>query len=381
MKYFVELTIGCLLLATSWGCGGAQSTVTGDSKGTFSLAWSEYPSWSVFGVAHERGLIHKDAGKMGTIEKKWKIDIVLTQLDYDPCITSYSSGTVDAVCITNMDVLAPSLGRDSVAILPTSTSDGADACIVTGIDSIDDLAGKASFGLEKSVSQYMFERNLEELGKDPADFPFRQMDPAAAAQAMQTKQAAVESIVVWNPFVLETLRSREGEAKVLFDSTTIPEEIIDMVVVGQDVLDKPGGESFACAIAETFYRVNKMLESSSQGDDTLVALGAKFSNLGLEDMKLVVQQTKFYKTPDAGIALFEKESFQNEIMPKVVDFCVSHDIVADKPTISFTKGATAQLRFETLYMSKLKDEADAADAFLEVTETNDASVEDGDSTD
>ncbi len=359
MKCCVELTIGCFLLATCWGCGGAQSTVAGGAQGTFSLAWSEYPSWSVFGVAHESGLIHKAAGKMGTIEEKWNIDIVLTQLDYDPCITSYSSGTVDAVCITNMDVLAPSLGRDSVAILPTSTSDGADACIVTGIDSIDGLAGKESFGLEKSVSQYMFERNLEELGKDPADFPFRQMDPAAAAQAMQTEQAAVESIVVWNPFVLETLRSREGEAKVLFDSTTIPEEIIDMVVVGQDVLDRPGGESFACAIAETFYRVNKMLESSSQGDDTLVALGAKFSNLGLEDMKLVVQQTKFYKTPDAGIALFEKESFQNEIMPKVVDFCVSHDIVADKPTISFTKGATAQLRFDTLYMSKLKGETDA----------------------
>ena len=36
---------------------------------------------------------------------------------------------------------------------------------------------------------------------------------------------------------------------------------------------------------------------AARRDDTLVALGAKFSSLGLEDMKLVVQQTKFYKTP------------------------------------------------------------------------------------
>ena len=29
------------------------------------------------------------------------------------------------------------------------------------------------------------------------------------------------------------------------DSSTIPEEVIDMVVIGQDVLDKPGGREFA----------------------------------------------------------------------------------------------------------------------------------------
>ena len=143
MKYYVILAIGSLVVAISAGCGRGDSTGSGP-KGSFSLAWSEYPSWSVFGVAHERGLIDKAANKRGTIEEKWNIDIVLMQQDYDTCITSYSSGAVDAVCITNMDILAPSLGRDSVAILPTSTSDGADACIVTGIEDIDGLAGQES---------------------------------------------------------------------------------------------------------------------------------------------------------------------------------------------------------------------------------------------
>ena len=247
MKWFPWIPIATWLALTTAGCNtttkpnGAAGNGAGER--IFSLAWSEYPSWSVFGVADMNGIIDKDRGQMGPIEEKWNVDIVLKETDYDTCITMYGSSTVDAVCITNMDILAPSLGRDSVAILPTSTSDGADACIVTGIDGIDGLSGVASYGLEKSVSQYMFERNLELQGKSPDAFPFKNMDPAAAAQAMQTKQENIRSIVVWNPFVLQTLRTRE-DSQVLFDSTTIPGEIIDMVVMGKDSLAKAGGHGF-----------------------------------------------------------------------------------------------------------------------------------------
>src|SRR5207248_364738 len=55
---------------------------------TFSLAWSEYPSWSTFGVASDLGLINGAAGKLGKIEQKWNVDIRLELLQYDPCITS-----------------------------------------------------------------------------------------------------------------------------------------------------------------------------------------------------------------------------------------------------------------------------------------------------
>ncbi len=179
---------------------GNEGDTSNGAAPVFKLAWSEYPSWSVFGVADMNGIIDKEEGKLGTVEKKWNVDIVLKETDYDTCITMYGSNTVDAVCITNMDILAPALGRNSVAILPTSTSDGADACIGVGIADVDALAGVTTYGLEKSVSQYTFERNLELLGKDPADYPFKNMDPGAAAQAMQTNQENISSIVVWNPF-------------------------------------------------------------------------------------------------------------------------------------------------------------------------------------
>ena len=344
------------VVALMIGCNGGATSADKDQPGgdtpSFGLAWSEYPRWAVFGVADANGMIDKDAGKMGPIEKKWNVDIVLHQTEYDTCMIMYGNNTTDAVCITNMDILNPSLSRDSVAILPTSTSDGADACIAVGMETMDDLAGVNSHGLEKSVSQYMFERNLELQGKTIADFPFKNMDPAAAAQAMQTKQANIQSIVVWNPFVLQTLRTRE-DSKVLFDSSSIPGEIVDMVVVAKDALTKPGGEDFACAVIEVFYEVNKLMADAEQGDKTLVALGEKFSNLPLEDMKIVVEQTKFYKTPADAVSLFESSAFQNEIMPKVVDFCVSHDIVGAQPKVGYGDAA-AQLNFDTTYVKKVQ---------------------------
>ena len=116
MKYQMLIVGLCVCLLV--GCGRSETP-------SFSLAWSEYPSWSVFGVASERGIIDGTEGKLGPVEEKWGVDIVLQEADYDGCITMYGSSTIDAVCMTNMDSLAPCLGRDSVAVLPTSTSVGA----------------------------------------------------------------------------------------------------------------------------------------------------------------------------------------------------------------------------------------------------------------
>src|SRR5207245_5721083 len=76
---------------------------------TFSLAWSEYPSWSVFGVASEKGLINGKKGELGTLEKKWGVDIELKLLDYGACIDAYTAKACDAACITNIDALNPAL--------------------------------------------------------------------------------------------------------------------------------------------------------------------------------------------------------------------------------------------------------------------------------
>jgi NitT/TauT family transport system substrate-binding protein len=348
----LAFTFGLMLAV---GCGSdSDSASNGDSAATkdiptFSLAWSEYPSWSVFGVAHEVKLINGAEGKLGSIEKKWNVDIILREADYDSCITMYGAAQVDAACLTNMDALNPSLSRPSTMILPTSTSAGADACIVTdAIKDVKDLKGKKVYGLEKTVSEYCFVRNLELLGEKEADYKFSNMDPGAAAVAMQQKQETVEAIVVWNPFVMETLNKRPG-SKVLFDSTTIPNEIIDAVIVSQDSLKKPGGKDFACAVIEAFYAVNQRIADEATRDDTLVALGEKFSHLDLEAMKTVVKQTKFFGTAAEGTAILTGSELPG-VMAKVTEFCVSHEIVGSSPSIAFGAESSGDLTFDPSYI-------------------------------
>lgn len=354
----VGLSLGAMTGCDGGDGGGATGASSGSTAGPstdaegdtprFSLAWSEYPSWSVFGVADLYGMIDGDEGKLGPIEREHGVDLVLNETDYDTCITLYATGEVDAVCITNMDILNPAVSRPGVAILPTSTSKGADALIVAGIDSLEQLKGKSAYGLEASVSQYAFVRGLEENGQDPGDFTFTNMDPAAAAQAMITRQEGYDAIVVWNPFVLETLKQRP-DAKVLFDSTAIPDEIIDMVVMAQQSLDREGGERAARAIADTFYQVSRKLEDPNDGDEALVALGSKFSSLGLEQMKKVVEQTDFYETPALGAELFTGPQIR-DTMTKVMGFCRQYGIVEQAPAITYGDQGSPGLRFTAAYL-------------------------------
>lgn len=339
-------------LLSAFGCSG--DTPAGGEKPVFTLSWSEYPSWSVFGVAHAKKLIDGQQGKLGPIEEKWGVDIVLKQADYDGCLTQYATGQVDAVCITNMDILSPSLGRKSVAVCPTSTSNGADACIVVGIDSVADLRAHKVYGLDLSVSEYCFARNLEELGEKEADHKFTAKGPAEAALSMQTDPQQTQAIMVWNPYVLQTLNKVQG-SKVLFDSSTIPGEIVDMVVVGEDSLAKPGGKEFAAAVLDTFYQVSNLIEDKGTRDETLLLLAEKFApDLQVADMETVVRQTAFYKTPDEGIALFTGQALP-ETMKKVMDFCLDHGMVKAPPTIAYGKEGDVQLRFDPSFMQMVKD--------------------------
>lgn len=359
----LAVVTGLALSLAAWGCGGgADGTPAGTPGQTgaaagpapvFSLAWSEYPSWSVFGVAHTAKLIDGAAGAQGPIEKKWGVDIELKEADYDSCLVMYGSGNVDAVCITNMDVLNPALSRPSTIVLPTSTSDGADALLVTSkIKSMADLRGKDVYGLAKSVSEYTFVRNLEMMGEKEQDHKFTNMDPAAAATAMQQSQDGYDAIVVWNPFVMETLSKRK-DVKVLADSTKIPGEIIDSIAVARESLKRPGGDRFAAAVVDTYYAVNQRIADPATRDDTLVALGEKFSNLNLEAMKKVVVQTKFYSTPDQGLGVIQGDKLPG-IMEKVVKFCVDHDIVPKAPKVSIQgKGGVGDVDFDGSYIQKV----------------------------
>jgi NitT/TauT family transport system substrate-binding protein len=322
----------------------------------FSLAWSEYPSWSTYGVADLVGLIDGKRGRMGPIEKKWGVDIELKEADYDTCILMYGSNQCDAACLTNMDALNPSLSRPTVGILPNSTSFGADACIVgEGIKTVKDLRGKNVYGLKKTVSEYCFVRCLEILGENEKDHNFTNMDPGAAALAFQQKKPEYQAIMVWNPFTVEAL-SKRPDSKRLFDSTSIPGEIVDMVVMGQASLNKPGGEAFACAVIDTYYAINRRLADPKTRADTLRALAEKFAKIDMDAMEQCVTQTRFYATAEEGVKLYTGDEFK-AVNERVLKFCVTHEIVSKPPTIGYGDKQAAPdvtLRIDPTYIRQVQ---------------------------
>ena len=62
--------VGCEPKAAEKAGAGADSKAKPGAAPKFLLAWSEYPSWSIFGVASDVGLIDGEPGKMGLDRKE-----------------------------------------------------------------------------------------------------------------------------------------------------------------------------------------------------------------------------------------------------------------------------------------------------------------------
>jgi NitT/TauT family transport system substrate-binding protein len=225
---------------------------------------------------------------------------------------------------------------------------------------VDALKNETTYGLEKSVSDYAWYRALEKLGKNPADYNFQNRDPEQAAQAIQIGSSKASQL--WNPFTLQTLRTKK-DSKILFDSTSIPGEIVDMVVIDNATLTKPGGANAARCIIETYYAVCNNLKSSNKkvSDATYIALGDQFSSLGLDDMKACADMasqpdaskkvtTRFYDTPELGKKVFESGNME-PIMDHIVRWCKVRQILDDSPGVSYPdKPNAGLLKFDSQYM-------------------------------
>lgn len=327
--------------------------------GPFSLTISPYPSWTTFDVANNLGLINGKEGELGTIEKKWNVDIVLkSEQDYVLTLQMFDNSTTDAVAVTNTDAMGLVDKRNGVAILATSTSFGADALIVdNGVKGWADLKGRKIKGAAQSVSDYLLFRCAQKAGVNWEDYPMENVDPLLlGGQTLQQPPGDKIAVVLWNPATMNVLVGRT-DTHTMCDSTAIPGEIVDMIVAGADVLQRPGGDAFAKAIIDTEYAVDDLLNDSdkAKADDALIQLGEQFSKItDPEVMRRLTQETKFYGSPDQGIAAYGSAVF-SETWPHIAEFSTTHGLLTVAPTIVVGHDAAAPasgmwLRVDDSYM-------------------------------
>ena len=237
----------CLILAA--GPVAAQSK--------FRVAWSHYTGWEPWGYAQSAGIMKKWAAK-----NKIDVEIVLIN-DYVESINLYTGGKFDACAMTNMDALTiPAVGGiDTTALIVGSFSNGNDGIVLKNGNSVKDLKGRSIKLVEFSVSHYLLARALAMNGMSERDVRTVNTSDAdiAAVFGADPKGAAV----TWNP-PLQQARNAKG-AKMVFDSSQIPGEIIDMMVVKSAAPD-----SLKRALVGAWYEALAVMSSRDKaGNDAL----------------------------------------------------------------------------------------------------------------
>src|SRR4051812_38856102 len=124
-------------------------------KPAFSLGWSIYAGWTPYHYLNKAGILKKWADKYG-------IEIKVKRFDYAPSLDAFVAKNIDACTMTNMEALdmPAASGVPTTSILIGDYSNGNDALLVRNNLQLKDLAGKKLLLVQKTVSEYLFDRAM-----------------------------------------------------------------------------------------------------------------------------------------------------------------------------------------------------------------------------
>lgn len=327
-----------------------------EAKKDFKVAWSIYAGWMPWGYAADHGIVKKWADKYG-------IKIEVTQFnDYVESMNQYTAGAYDAVTLTNMDGLSiPAAGGvDTTAVIVGDFSNGNDAVLLKGKDKLSDIKGQSVNLVEFSVSEYLLVRGLEQAGMSEKDVKIVNTADPDMVGAFQTPD--VTAMVTWNPMVSEI--AKLPDAHIVFDSSKIPGEIIDLMVANTDTLkDNP---DFGKALAGIWYDTVTLMQSQTpEGGAAREAMG-KASGTDQKGFEDQLAATRLFDKPADGVA-FVTSADLPKTMDHVRSFLFEKGLLgsgapsADAIGIEYPDGAivgdkgNVKFRFSADYMKAAED--------------------------
>jgi NitT/TauT family transport system substrate-binding protein len=331
----------------------ALAPATFAQKPSFTVGWSVYVGWNPYYYMQKSGILKKWADKYG-------IAIRVQRFDYAPSLDAFVAKNIDACAMTNMEALdmPAAAGVDTTAIILGDYSNGNDAVMVRGGLTLAQIPGKQVLIVEKTVSQYLIERGMAMNGLEGQIRKMKYLntsdsDIGAAFMTNADKQV----VVTWKPMVSQIAKAKD--VKTLFNSSQIPGEILDLLVVRTDVLKRPDGDKFAKAIAGAWYEV--MAQMTSPAPDKALAAIAEGSQDTLASYKEQLSTTHMFYTPQSAVQQTSSPDLK-KTMDLVRKFCFTHGLLGDKTAsaddvaIQFADGSTlgkpdrVRLRFNTAYM-------------------------------
>ena len=328
-------------------------SVTAAAADKFRVAWSHYTGWEPWAYAQNAGILKKWAAKYG-------IEIELTLInDYVESINLYTGGKFDACAMTNMDALTiPAVGGvDTTVIIVGDFSNGNDGIVLKNGNSVKDLKGRSIKLVEFTVSHYMLARALEMNGMKERDVKTVNASESDIAAIFNTDKNG--AVVTWNP-PLQQVRNVKG-ATMVFDSSKIPGEIMDLMVVRSSTPD-----SLRKALTGAWYEVMKVMADKGKPADAAIEYMAKFSGATVPEFKAQLATTAmFYKAADA--AAFAAGPEVKKTMDQIRSFTFSKGLFGkgakskDFVGVEFPDGTVlgdkknVKLRFNASYMKMAAD--------------------------
>jgi NitT/TauT family transport system substrate-binding protein len=326
-------------------------------KPSFTVGWSIYAGWTPYYYLGKSGILKKWADKYG-------ITIKVQRFDYAPSLDAFVAKNIDACTMTNMEALdmPAASGVPTTAILIGDYSNGNDALLVRNGVQIKDLTGKKLLLVQKTVSEYLFDRAMTMNGLREQIKQVRLINTSDSDIATAfLSDSNASAVVTWKPMVSQILKQKGITS--LFNSSQIPGEILDLTVVRTDVLNRPdgSGQRFAKALAGAWYELMALMSGSGPATDKVLASIAEGSEDTLESYKQQLSTTKMFYTPQAALQFGESTDLKQK-MELVRQFCFNHGLLgsetksADDVAIGFPDGAIqgkadrVRLRFDSTYM-------------------------------
>ncbi|GAC1332042.1 MAG: putative urea ABC transporter substrate-binding protein [Bradyrhizobium sp.] len=324
-------------------------------KKEFNIAWTIYVGWMPWPYAAESGIVKKWADKYG-------ITINVKQInDYVESINQYTAGKFDGVTVTNMDALTiPAAGGvDTTAIIMGDYSNGNDGVVLKKGKTLADIKGQKVNLVELSVSHYLLARGLSTAKlqeKDIKTVNTSDADIVAAAKSPDTT-----AVVTWNPQLLEV--KAEPGATLVYDSSKIPGEIQDLLVINTETLKE--NPNLGKALVGIWYETIALMKDQSGKGKAARKSTAQLPETTPPGLTHQPTTPHPYYTPKDGAAFMTGAELPR-IMDQVRGFCFEHNLLGEKvkskdaigimtPAKTLGSGKNVKLRFDASYMTLAAD--------------------------
>jgi NitT/TauT family transport system substrate-binding protein len=206
----------CVLAALAAGC-------TQDRTPPLRVGTNVWPGYEPLYLARDLELLDPDGVRLVEYSSASQV------------IRAYRNGRIDAAALTLDEVLLLlASGLEPRVALVMDISHGADAILARpGVDGLADLKGRRVGVENTALGAYVLSRALEQAGMSVDDVDVVEVEVDAHEGAYRGGE--VDAVVTFEP-----VRSRllAAGAHVVFDSTRIPGEIVDVLAVRREVLNR-----------------------------------------------------------------------------------------------------------------------------------------------